>query len=50
MDVTFEGKSSTGKNEWLTPPAILGRLGSFDLDPLRPRKPPVGHGPAPLYH
>jgi hypothetical protein len=27
MDVTFEGKSSTGKNEWLTPPHILRRLG-----------------------
>nr|DAW59054.1 MAG TPA: DNA N-6-adenine-methyltransferase [Caudoviricetes sp.] len=36
MDVTFEGKSSTGKNEWLTPPHILRRLGSFDLDPCAP--------------
>ena len=40
MDVTFEGKSSTGKNEWLTPPAILGRLGPFDLDPCAPVKRP----------
>lgn len=36
MDVTFEGKSWTGKNEWLTPPHILRRLGSFDLDPCAP--------------
>ena len=36
MDVTFEGKSSTGKNEWLTPPHILRRLGPFDLDPCAP--------------
>lgn len=36
MNVTFEGKSSTGKNEWLTPPALLGKLGEFDLDPCSP--------------
>lgn len=36
MDVTFEGKSSTGKNEWLTPPHILRRLGPFDLAPCAP--------------
>lgn len=36
MDVTFEGKSSTGKNEWLTPPCLLRRLGPFDLDPCSP--------------
>lgn len=36
MDVTFEGKSSTGKNEWLTPPHILRRLEPFDLDPCAP--------------
>ncbi len=33
MNVTFEGKSSTGKNEWLTPPQLLKKLGDFDLDP-----------------
>ena len=36
MNVTFEGKSSTGKNEWLTPPYLLDRLGEFDLDPYSP--------------
>lgn len=36
MDVTFEGKSSTGKNEWLTPPCLLRRLGPFDLDLCSP--------------
>lgn len=36
MNVTFEGKSSTGKNEWLTPPYLLDRLGEFDLDPCSP--------------
>ncbi len=36
MDVTFEGRSSTGKNEWLTPPDLLHKLGEFDLDPCAP--------------
>lgn len=36
MDVRFEGRSSTGKNEWLTPPDLLERLGPFDLDPCAP--------------
>lgn len=36
MDVTFEGNSSTGKNEWLTPPELLAKLGEFDLDPCSP--------------
>ena len=36
MNVTFEGNSSTGKNEWLTPPQILIKLGHFDLDPCSP--------------
>lgn len=36
MNVTFEGKSSTGKNEWRTPPYLLDRLGEFDLDPCSP--------------
>lgn len=36
MDVTFEGNSTTGKNEWLTPPDLLAKLGGFDLDPCSP--------------
>jgi hypothetical protein len=36
MDVTFEGNSTTGKNEWLTPPELLAELGTFDLDPCAP--------------
>ena len=36
MDVTFEGNSTTGKNEWLTPPELLAKLGDFDLDPCAP--------------
>lgn len=40
MDVTFEGKSSTGKNEWLTPPDLLTKLGAFDLDPCAPTNRP----------
>ena len=36
MDVTFEGRSSTGKNEWLTPPDLLHKLGELDLDPCVP--------------
>ena len=36
MNVTFQGKSSTGKNEWLTPPSLLKKLGKFDLDPCSP--------------
>ena len=36
MDVTFEGNSITGKNEWLTPPELLAKLGQFDLDPCAP--------------
>lgn len=36
MNVTFEGNSSTGKNEWLTPPDLLHKLGAFDLDPCAP--------------
>lgn len=36
MDITFEGNSSTGKNEWLTPPALIKKLGKFDLDPCSP--------------
>ena len=29
-----------GKDEWLTPPSLLGRLGQFDLDPCAPVSPP----------
>lgn len=36
MDVTFEGNTKTGKDEWLTPPEIIKALGEFDLDPCSP--------------
>ena len=36
MNVTFEGNTSTGKDEWLTPPEIIKSLGEFDLDPCSP--------------
>lgn len=36
MDVTFEGNTATGKDEWLTPPEIIKALGEFDLDPCSP--------------
>lgn len=36
MNITFEGNSYTGKNEWLTPPELLKKLGAFDLDPCAP--------------
>lgn len=36
MDVTFEGNSTLGKNEWLSPPELLAKLGAFDLDPCAP--------------
>lgn len=36
MNVTFEGNTSTGKDEWLTPPGIIKALGEFDLDPCSP--------------
>jgi hypothetical protein len=36
MNVTFEGNTSTGKDEWLTPPEIISALGEFDLDPCSP--------------
>jgi len=35
MDVAFE-RSSSGKDEWLTPPGLLKKLGTFDLDPCSP--------------
>lgn len=36
MDTRFQGRSEIGKNEWLTPPEILSKLGKFDLDPCAP--------------
>ena len=36
MNVTFEGNTATGKDEWLTPPEIIKALGDFDLDPCSP--------------
>lgn len=36
MNVNFEGKTETGKDEWLTPPYIIEDLGPFDLDPCSP--------------
>jgi hypothetical protein len=35
LDTSFE-RSVTGKDEWLTPPEIVGALGEFDLDPCAP--------------
>ena len=36
MDVTFEGNTKKGTDEWLTPPYIIKALGDFDLDPCSP--------------
>jgi hypothetical protein len=36
MNTTFEGKTETGKDEWLTPPELIKSLGEFDLDPCSP--------------
>lgn len=41
MNVTFEGNSATGKNQWLTPPELLAKLGQFDLDPCAPINRPL---------
>ena len=40
MNTSFEGKTETGKDEWLTPPYIIEELGVFDLDPCAPIKRP----------
>jgi len=40
MDVSFAGNTSTGKDEWLTPPGLIKALGVFDLDPCSPIKRP----------
>lgn len=39
MDTSFE-RISSGKDEWLTPPALIRALGEFDLDPCSPINPP----------
>lgn len=36
MNTAFEGRTSTGKDEWLTPPYLVSALGHFDLDPCAP--------------
>lgn len=36
MSMAGVHKSVMGKDEWLTPPAVLKTLGSFDLDPCAP--------------
>lgn len=38
--MNFDGRSLTGKCDWLTPPAIIAALGVFDLDPCAPRQRP----------
>lgn len=40
MNVTFEGRTDKGKDEWLTPPEIIADLGPFDLDPCSPTNRP----------
>jgi hypothetical protein len=40
MNTSFEGNTTTGKDEWLTPPHIIEALGPFDLDPCSPINPP----------
>ena len=40
MNTTFEGRTSTGKDEWLTPPYLVRALGHFDLDPCAPMNAP----------
>lgn len=35
--VGYQGKTSTGKGEWLTPPELIKALGPFDLDPCAPK-------------
>ena len=35
--IKFDNRSNTGKDEWLTPPWILQKLGKFDLDPCAPK-------------
>jgi hypothetical protein len=42
MNVTFEGRTTTGKDEWLTPPELISACGEFDLDPCSPINRPWG--------
>ncbi len=36
MDVQFERNIVNYKEEWLTPPSLIHKLGKFDLDPCAP--------------
>lgn len=36
MNVLFEGNTTKGKDEWLTPPHVIKACGEFDLDPCSP--------------
>ncbi len=36
LDMGFAHERTTGKEDWLTPPWLLLRLGKFDLDPCSP--------------
>ncbi|ULC58664.1 phage N-6-adenine-methyltransferase [Flaviramulus sp. BrNp1-15] len=42
MNTSFE-KSKNSKVEWLTPPDLVKKLGSFDLDPCAPVDAPFYH-------
>ncbi|TVR81426.1 MAG: adenine methyltransferase [Chitinophagaceae bacterium] len=42
MNVTFD-KSKDSTIEWLTPPELVKKLGTFDLDPCTPINPPFLH-------
>lgn len=42
MNTSFE-KAKYSTVEWLTPPAIVKKLGEFDLDPCSPVNPPFVH-------
>ena len=43
MNSSFEGNTSIGKDEWLTPPELVKAIGEFDLDPCQPINPPFTH-------
>lgn len=36
VETLFGSEVNAGKDEWLTPPAIIAALGPFDLDPCAP--------------
>lgn len=42
MNVQFE-KAKNSTVEWLTPPELVKKLGTFDLDPCTPINPPFKH-------